>query len=239
MSVSLQNARFYYSAPSPCPYLAGRMERRIFADLGGAAAAAHYDLLSEAGFRRSLGFAYRPACPGCNACVPVRIPVANFAVHKAWRRVLARNADLTAQSRPARATIEQFELFARYQQGRHGDGEMAQMDFADYRTMVEIGAHGSLIVEFRDQDGRLVAASLIDRLARGFSAVYTFFDPDQPQRSLGSYAILWMVEEARRHGLGHVYLGYWIAQSRKMAYKARFRPLEALTRDGWRLLEQD
>jgi arginine-tRNA-protein transferase len=236
MTVSLQNARFYYSAPSPCPYLSGRMERRIFADLGGAAAAAHYDLLSEAGFRRSLGFAYRPACPGCNACVPVRIPVASFVATKAWRRVLARNADLVALCRPARATIEQFELFAKYQQGRHGDGEMAQMDFADYRTMVEIGAHGSLIIEFRDRDGRLIAASLVDRLSRGFSAVYSFFDPALPERSLGSYAILWMVEEARRHGLAHVYLGYWIAASRKMAYKARFRPLEALTRDGWRLM---
>lgn len=238
MTVSLQNARFYYSAPSPCPYLTGRMERRIFADLGGAAAAAHYDLLSEAGFRRSLGFAYRPACPGCNACVPVRIPVASFAPSKAWRRVLARNADLVSQCRPARATIEQFDLFAKYQQGRHGDGEMAQMDFADYRTMVEIGAHGSLIIEFRDSDGILIAASLVDRLSRGFSAVYSFFDPAQPERSLGSYAILWMVEEARRHGLAHVYLGYWIAASRKMAYKARFRPLEALTRDGWRLMEE-
>jgi arginine-tRNA-protein transferase len=237
MTVPTQAARFYYSAPAPCPYLNGRVERRIFADLSGPQASLSYDLLSEAGFRRSLGFAYRPACPACNACVPVRIPVVGFKHGKTWRRVMAENADLTPSRKPARATNEQYELFARYQAARHHDGEMARMDLNDFRTMVEVGALDSLIIEFRDPTGRLISACLADRLNRSLSAVYSFYEPDQPTRSLGNFMVLWLVEEARRAGLDHVYLGYWIASSRKMAYKARFRPLEALTRDGWRALD--
>ena len=230
-------ARFYYSAPAPCPYVQGRVERRIFADLSGPHAAFSYDLLSEAGFRRSLGFAYRPACPGCNACVPVRLPVREFRWTRGWRRVVARNRDLAAAWGPARATQEQFQLFRRYQGSRHGDGDMARMDFGDFRTMVEVGAIGSAIAEFRDGENRLVGACLTDRMARGYSAVYSFFDPDAEHRSLGSRAILWLIEQAANEGLDHVYLGYWIADSRKMAYKARFQPLEGLTRDGWRRLD--
>ncbi|MBI3710594.1 MAG: arginyltransferase [Proteobacteria bacterium] len=234
MTVTSQTARFYYSAPAPCPYLPGRVERRIFADLSGPKPVLGYDVLSEAGFRRSLGFAYRPACPGCNECVPVRILAAEFAFCRGWRRIVAANADLVAARSPAHATAEQYALFTLYQQQRHGDGEMANMDFADYRTMVEVGARDSMVAEFRTPTGRLVAAGLIDRLEKGLSAVYSFFDPALKRRSLGSYVILWLVEEARRCGLPYVYLGYWIAESRKMAYKARFQPLEALTREGWR-----
>ncbi len=236
MTVAPSAARFFYSAPAPCPYLPGRVERRIFADLSGPKAPHGYDLLSEAGFRRSLGFAYRPACPGCNACVAVRIPVDEFTEGRKWRRVRGINADLTATPRPALATVEQYELFERYQHGRHMDGEMARMDFADFRTMVEVGALDSMIVEFRDRDGTLVGGCLADRLGIGMSAVYSFYDPDQGRRSLGSQMILWLIDECRRLGLPHVYLGYWIAECRKMAYKTRFQPIEALTRDGWRRL---
>lgn len=226
--------RFYYSAPAPCPYVDGRTERRIFADISGPNAAFSYDMLSEAGFRRSLGFAYRPACPSCRACVAVRIPVREFILERPWRRVLARNADLAIAWRPAKATQEQYDLFLRYQRGRHAGGDMAAMDRGEYRGMVEIGAIESAIAEFRDPTSRLVAAALIDRMARGLSAVYTFFDPDLGARSLGSLAILWMIEQARDEGLDHVYLGYWIAESQKMSYKSRFKPLEALTVEGWR-----
>jgi leucyl-tRNA---protein transferase len=229
-------ARFYYSMPSPCPYLEGRMERRIFVDLTGPQAVLSYDLLSEAGFRRSLGFAYRPACPGCNACVAVRIPAARFDLTRQWRRVLARNADIHADLRPATATAEQYALFSRYQTGRHRDGEMARMDFEDYRTMIEVGAAASHVVEFRDRHGNLMAACLVDRMQTGFSAVYSFYEPETPKRSLGSLIVLWLIDAARREGLEHVYLGYWIGASDKMAYKVRFQPLEALTREGWRAL---
>ena len=231
--------RFYYSAPAPCPYVEGRTERRIFADLSGPAAAFSYELLSEAGFRRSLGFAYRPACPGCNACVPVRIPVAEFTLGRAWRRVIARNADLSIAWAPPRATSEQYALFHRYQLGRHGDGDMAAMDASDYRSMVEVGGVDSGIAEFRDASGTLLAACLADRMERGISAVYTFFDPGQQARSLGTRAVLWLVEQAAAGGMDHVYLGFWIRESRKMAYKARFRPLETLTAAGWTRLGED
>jgi arginyl-tRNA--protein-N-Asp/Glu arginylyltransferase len=237
MTLPTQNARFYYSAPAPCPYIQGRIERRIFADLCGPNAAFSYELLSEAGFRRSLGFAYRPACPGCNACVPVRIPVAEFKNERSWRRVNAVNSDLVTLQVKPRATPEQFALFCRYQQMRHHDGEMARMSMADYQTMVEVGAMDSMVVELRDTDGTLVAACLTDRMLKGLSAVYSFFDPEQGRRSLGSCLILRLIDIARERGLEHVYLGYWIEDSRKMAYKARFKPLEALTREGWKPLE--
>lgn len=236
MTIAPAAARFFYSAPAPCPYLAGKIERRVFADLSGPRASEGYDLLSEAGFRRSLGFAYRPACPGCNACVAVRIPVDAFNDEPKWRRVRRINADLVVHIRPPLATGEQYQLFREYEAGRHTDGEMARMDFADYRTMVEVGVLDSITVEFRDPDGKLVGVCLTDRLSVGLSAVYSFFDPEQSRRSMGSYMILWLVEECRRLGLAHVYLGYWIADCRKMSYKTRFRPIEALTRDGWRLI---
>jgi arginine-tRNA-protein transferase len=237
MTLPTQSARFYYSAPAPCPYIEGRIERRIFADLCGPNAAFSYELLSEAGFRRSLGFAYRPACPGCNACVPVRIPVATFRDERCWRRVKSANDDLKTIQMPARATSEQYALFCRYQQARHRDGEMARMSVADYQTMVEVGAMDSMVVELRDDAGKLVAACLTDRMLKGLSAVYSFFDPAQNKRSLGSCLILRLIDIARDRGLDHVYLGYWIENSRKMAYKARFKPLEALTREGWKALE--
>lgn len=237
MTLPTQTARFYYSAPAPCPYIQGRIERRIFADLCGPNAAFSYELLSEAGFRRSLGFAYRPACPGCNACIPVRIPVADFRDDRSWRRVKAINGDLASAQTPARATAEQFALFCRYQQARHQDGEMARMSMADYQTMVEVGAMDAMMVELRDPAGKLVGACLTDRMLKGLSAVYSFFDPAQNRRSLGSCLILRLIDIARERGLDHVYLGYWIEDSRKMAYKARFKPLEALTREGWKPLE--
>lgn len=237
MTLPSQTARFYYSAPAPCPYMPGRVERRIFADLCGPQAAFSYELLSEAGFRRSLSFAYRPACPGCNACVPVRIPVAEFVDTRAWRRIKNANTDLISTRVTARATAEQYALFARYQHLRHHDGEMARMSMADYQTMVEVGAMDSMILELRDAQRRLIAACLTDRMARGLSAVYSFFEPDFSARSLGSLLILRLIDEARVDGLDHVYLGYWIEGSRKMAYKARFKPLEALTREGWQPLD--
>lgn len=231
-----QNARFYYSTPSPCPYLPGHVERRIFADVSGPNAVERYEMLSEAGFRRSLGFAYRPACPGCNACVPVRIPAPRFERNRGWRRVLAANQDLTVDQEPARATDEQYALFHRYQIARHGDGDMARMDGQDYRTMLEVGAIDSFLLTLRRANGELAGVCLTDRMMNGLSAVYSFFEPDEARRSLGSFMILKLIEIAQASAREHVYLGFWIENSRKMAYKARFRPLEALGRDGWATL---
>ncbi len=225
--------QFFATAAVPCPYVPGRAERKLIIELGGSEGAAFYDELSRAGFRRSHRFAYRPACRICSACVPVRIAVAAFCHTRSTRRVRNTNRDLAGKLVHARATPEQFRLFLAYQQARHGDSEMATMSFADYRGMVEESPVETRIAEFRDAAGTLVAASLIDLLDDGVSAVYSFYDPHQTKRSLGTWSILWLVEHCARHGQPYVYLGYWIADSPKMAYKARFPALEQLTAAGW------
>lgn len=228
---------FHVLPETPCPYLPGKRERKLFTDLTGPRGRRLYDSLSRAGFRRSHRFAYRPACSGCQSCVPVRIRVSDFAPGQTLRRIARRNAALTAEERPARATLEQYHLFDRYIGERHGDGDMAAMTFADFQSMVEETVLDTRLIEFRQPSGRLVAAALIDWLEDGPSAVYSFFAPDLAGDSLGSFVILWLVEESVRRGLPYVYLGYWIGETRKMSYKARFRPLEALREDGWRVLD--
>ncbi len=224
---------FFRSGPMPCPYLAGRIERKLFTRLTGPDSEALNSTLSQAGFRRSHDIIYRPVCPGCQACVPVRIPVARFAPSRTMRRTCKANADLVMTERPARATQEQYDLFLRYQRSRHGDSDMARMSLSDYAAMIEEGSVASSMFEFRAADGMLAAAMVSDCLADGFSAVYSFFEPGLSHRSLGTYMVLALIERAVALGLPHVYLGYWIESSPKMSYKSRFRPLEALTRDGW------
>lgn len=225
---------FYTTAPLPCPYLPGRTERKVVTEITGPDAEPLHDRLSRAGFRRSHNIAYAPVCPGCNACVPIRIPVADFTPDRGLRRVLKANADMEGYDVPARATAEQYQLFQRYQQQRHGDGDMATMSFYDYLAMVEDTPIETSIVEFRDAGDRLVGACLTDRLGDGLSAVYSFFQPELEKRSLGTFTILWLIERARAMGLPHVYLGYWVRESRKMAYKARFHPSEILVAGVWR-----
>lgn len=229
--------RFYSTDVSPCPYLPGREERRLVALVGGPEDAARLDLLAEAGFRRSQGFLYKPVCPGCSACQPVRVVVAGFSPSRGFRKLLRRNADLAAAERPARATQEQFALFRRYLLSRHGDGGMVRMGWESYRDMVEVSPPTTRLVEFRDADARLVGCSLTDYLGSGLSGVYKFFDPDEDRRSLGSHMILWHAARARELDLPYVYLGYWIEECRKMAYKARFAPLERLDGAEWVPLE--
>ena len=225
--------QFFATAAVPCPYVPGRDERKLIVELSGRAAAEFYDGLSRAGFRRSHRFAYRPACRSCAACVPVRIAVERFSHTRSTRRVRNLNHALTGQLLTPRANVEQFALFAAYQRSRHCDGEMAAMTFADYCGMVEDSAVRTTVVEYREPEGALVAVSLIDRLDDGISAVYSFYDPTRHRRSLGTWCILWLVEECRRAGLAYVYLGYWIAESPKMAYKARFPALERLADGVW------
>jgi leucyl-tRNA---protein transferase len=225
--------QFFATASVGCPYVPGRAERKLIVELAGRDAAEFYDDLSRAGFRRSHRFAYRPACRECVACVPVRIAVADFAHSRSTRRVRNANRELTARLAAARAVPEQFQLFAAYQRSRHQDSEMAGMSYADYRNMIEDTPVRSAIAEFRDADGRLVAASLVDRLDDGLSAVYSFYDPTLDKQSLGTWTILWLVEECARLGLPYVYLGYWIGESPKMAYKARFPALERLSAGIW------
>ena len=227
---------FYTTAPLPCPYIAGRTERKVVTEISGPDSDSLHDRLSRAGFRRSHNIAYAPVCPSCNACVPIRIPVALYRPDRAMRRVLRANPGIEGHEVPARATAEQFQLFQRYQIARHSEGDMATMSFYDYRAMIEDTPIETVVVEFRDPDDTLVGGCLMDRLGDGLSAVYSFFSPELAQRSLGNYAILWMIERGRSLGLPYVYLGYWVPESAKMAYKARFTPSEVLAGGTWRLL---
>lgn len=224
---------FYGTAEQPCPYIEGRAECKAVTELAGPGAPRLHDMLSRAGFRRSHGIAYRPACRGCNACVPVRVVVDGFRPSRSMRRVLKRNADLEAEERPAIATVEQYDLFEAYEVTRHGDGDMAMMDFTDYRAMVEDSPVDTRIIEYREPDGRLAAVALTDWLSDGLSGVYKFFAVDRARASPGTFVILWHIAYARKLGLPYVYLGYWIGESQKMAYKMRFQPLDALHGEQW------
>ena len=233
----LQN--YYVLEPNLCPYLPGRLENKLLTEISGPQAQQAYDILTLAGFRRSHRYAYRPACNNCNACVPVRVVVKHFEAGKSLRRIQRANDDLTVSMVPAKATAEQFELFHRYIESRHGEGEMAGMSEQEYRSMVESSDIDTRLAEFRNAEGSLIAVCLLDWLADGPSAVYSFFEPSAFRRSLGTYVVLWLIEAARGDGADHVYLGYWIEQSPKMAYKIRFQPLEALGPHGWQPLSRN
>jgi leucyl-tRNA---protein transferase len=224
---------FYRTASLPCPYLDGQTERKLITEISGHDSYAFYNELSRAGFRRSHHLAYRPACAGCAACLPVRVDVARFETTRSLRRTMSVNRDLAMRLAPARATTEQYRVFTRYQRSRHAESDMASMTYGDYRAMVEDSPVMTVMLEHRKADGTLVAGCLADLLDDGLSAVYSFFDPAEHARSLGTAMILALVAEARKRALPYVYLGYWIGASRKMAYKTRFQPLEALTSQGW------
>ena len=217
----------------PCPYLPGRVERRIVTELIGRHASNFHDDLTLAGYRRSHSIAYAPACPTCQACIAVRIVANEFKATRSQRRILNTNYDVYPANRPPEATDDQFALFTRYQKTRHGTGDMAKMNFTDYQALVEETPVETELYEFRDDRGRLIAACLTDQVSDGLSAVYSFFEPDLQQRSLGSYVILWLIEEARNRGLDYVYLGFWVDDCAKMSYKAKFQPLEAFIDGQW------
>lgn len=231
---ALPGTRFFFStAPLPCPYIPGRTERRVVTELVGRDSNTLHDQLSMAGFRRSHGICYVPACPSCDACVAVRVVVDDFKPGKSQRRILKRNGDLTAEVVEPIATHEQYALFSDYQRTRHGGGDMSKMDFLDYQALIEDTPVDTSVIEFRRPSGTLAAACLLDSLSDGLSAVYSFFDTDDEARSLGTYIILWLIDEAYGRGLPYVYLGFWIDGCSNMSYKARFKPLERVTPDGW------
>lgn len=240
--------QFYLTAPTPCPYLPGQFERKVFTHLVGPGAPQLNDVLSQGGFRRSQSIAYRPACEACRACVSVRVPVAGFRPSRSFRRVMLRNGDLVGEMRPAVPTTEQYSTFRAYLDGRHRNGGMADMTVLDYAMMVEDSHVETRLVEYRKRDidtpvtgrskGDLVACALTDILSDGLSLVYSFFEPEERDRSLGTLVILDHIARARAMGLPYVYLGYWVEGSRKMDYKARFLPQERLAPDGWVRVEE-
>jgi len=229
---------FYRSGPVSCPYLPGKIEQQLFTDLSGADAQARYDVLSQGGFRRSHHIAYRPSCRDCQACVPVRVQASEFHAGSRWRRILRANADLDVTDVGTRVSDEQYELFGRYLKSRHEGGDMARMNRHDYFEMVASSPVETSILEFRDPDGALVGACLVDRVSDGLSAVYSFFEPSLEKRSLGSFVILALIDKARAIDLPYVYLGFWIEASRKMSYKSRFEPIEGFGPKGWRPLKE-
>lgn len=224
---------FFLTASAPCPYLPGKWERKVFTRIEIGEGPGLNDALTHAGFRRSQGVLYRPACEACDACKSVRVDAASFDWKRRWRKRVNRNGDLTLSTGTQTATMEQYELLTRYLDSRHGDGDMAGMSFGEYVMMVEDGAQRTHVAEYRDSDGMLVAAALTDILKDGLSLIYSYFDPDQDRRSLGSFMILDAVRQAEAAGLPFVYLGYWVRQSRKMGYKAAYQPLQVLTPSGW------
>lgn len=232
--------QFYVTAPQPCPYLPRQMERKLFTHLTRDKSEALIDTLLKGGFRRSQNIAYMPYCDHCSACVPVRIVVDEFEPSRTFKRIQRANRDLAAARVEAIPTSEQYSLFRDYIDARHPDGGMAEMSVLDYAMMVEDSVVQTFLTEYRqtpedpgDMAPPLLGVALCDRLSDGISMVYSFYEPEQAERSLGTHIILDHIEYARRLGLPYVYLGYWIEGSRKMRYKTRFRPQEHLTPDGW------
>ncbi len=238
-----QSPQFFLTAPSPCPYLEGQFERKVFTHLVGDKAPEMNDLLTQGGFRRSQNIAYRPACETCRSCVSVRIVAGEFQPTRNMRRVTQRNADLVGALHDAEPSTEQYSLFRSYLDARHRKGGMSDMTVLDYAMMVEDTHVDTKVIEYRRRgpdsfitgkgQGELIAVALTDRMADGMSMVYSYYDPALEDRSLGTFMILDHIARARAAGLPHVYLGYWVNGSRKMNYKVRFLPQEHLGAKGW------
>lgn len=234
--------KFYMTAPSPCPYLEGKMERKVFTDLSGVDSVKHHESFNRIGFRRSQNIVYRPACEGCNRCVSVRVLARDFQPGRSMKKTLNKFENLVLEDLDPIATFEQFDLLKSYLKARHGAGGMAEMDEFEYSEMVELSPITTRVVEYREpapegrfRKGNLAGVSLTDVLSDGLSLVYSFFRTDERFSGLGTFIILDHIRRAAAAGLPYVYLGYWVKGSKSMDYKRRFLPQERLSKTGWRL----
>ena len=244
MSAPFRFPKFFVTNPSPCPYLPGKVERKVFTELSGRHSSELNEALGRIGFRRSQSVAYRPSCIDCSACVSVRVLAAEFEPTATQRKLLRRHADLEVSACKPWTTDEQYQLLRRYLAVRHPGGGMAEMDEGDFADMVEQTPVRTYVIEYREpstdgRPGRLIGACLSDQQSDGLSMIYSFFDvgPDS-RKGLGTFIILDHIIRAARAGLPYVYLGYWVEGSNRMAYKTSFRPLERLGRDGWRRMDE-
>jgi len=233
----MKRISLYLGHEHDCSYLPGRMARSVYVDPDTPMNEPLYSALIGQGFRRSGELVYRPHCPSCSACVPVRVPAARFVPNRSQARALRSNADLTIRRKPAAFDEAHYRLFSRYLAARHAQGGMASSSREEYIQFLAASWIQSSFVEFRLGD-ELLAVAVVDYLEDALSAVYTFFDPGHASRSLGVNAILWQIEEVRRLGLTWLYLGFWVEHCRKMAYKNQYRPLQALIGGQWRDFEK-
>lgn len=243
MSAPVRFPRFFVTNPGPCPYIAGKTERKVFTELSGAHADELNEALGRIGFRRSQNVAYRPSCIDCKACVSVRVLTDEFQPNATQRRIIKRNADLSVSACRPWSTSEQYDLLRRYLAQRHPSGGMAGMDDMDYADMVEQSPVRSHVVEYRTPGrfgrlGELVGACLTDQQGDGLSMIYSFYDAEAEGRpGLGNYIIMDHILRAKAAGLPYVYLGYWVEGAARMQYKIRYRPMERLGPDGWERFE--
>ncbi len=231
--IPLSSIQLYLTAPYPCSYLADLEARSQVATPAFLITTPIYSKLVRHGFRRSGTFTYRPRCDTCRQCVPARVVVADFKASRSQRRSWKRHHDLQVHILPLQDKAEYFDLYRRYQQTRHAEGGMKDDDPEQYRNFLLQSHVDSLLVEFREGDA-LRMVSIVDVLEDGLSAVYTFYDTEIANASYGTFNVLWQIELCRKLGLPFLYLGYWIRDSQKMAYKAKFQPLQGLQDDEWR-----
>lgn len=228
--------RFYQTLPHACSYLPDQEANTLFLDPQQEINADVYSSLSSLGFRRSGAHLYRPNCNNCQACRSVRVKVQHFQPSKQQQRCLKRNQNLTCTLVPAKFKAEHYALYERYLNARHADGDMYPASEEQYRGFLLTDATWASLVEIRCAQGQLVAVAAVDQLHDGLSAIYTFFDPDLPKLSLGVFAVLWQIEQAKQMNLPYLYLGYWVQSCRKMNYKTNYQPLEILDKQTWREL---